>query len=364
MQTLRLKLINMQTTKISILAALLSFSLGIAAQRIKVETALVDVGQVKYCRPATAVFDLRNAGKRPLTISKVDTGCNCSVADFPKAAIASGDKFQIKITYDARQMGHFDKIIEVYGNANDDPATLEMRGVVVDEPVDYAGSYPFMLGDLSADCNAVSFDDVFEGETLTQRFHIFNPTSKTVNPQIMHLPAYLQAEISPSAVAPGHSAEVTLTLDSRMMRDYGYEKTHVYLGANPGERVAPSKEISVAVTLLPAASELSEAELKYAPSIQLSSQTLSLPAADGKKRTAVVDVQNTGKTALEIYSLRVISEGIEVSLSRRTLAPAETAKLKIKTNPKQLPADGRMRRIVLITNDPQQPKVTLDIDTN
>lgn len=354
----------MQTKKISILAALAFCCLSISAQRIKVENPLIDVGQVEYCRPATAVFELRNAGKRPLTIAKVDTGCDCSAADFPKSAIAAGDKFQIKITYDARLMGHFDKIIEVYGNAGDEPATLEMRGVVVEEPVDYAGSYPFMLGDLSANCNAVSFDDVFEGETLTQHFHIFNPTSKTVNPQIMHLPAYLQAEISPSTLAPGHSAEVTLTLDSRRMHDYGYEKTRVYLGANPGERVSPSKEISVAVTLLPAISELSDLQKNYAPAITLSSQMLKLPAADGKKRTAVVDVQNTGKTDLEIYSLRVVNDGIEVSLSRRTLAPNETAKLKIKTNPKQLPADGRMSRIVIITNDPQQPKVTLDIDTN
>ncbi len=354
----------MQKGKISIIAILLCCSLGATAQRIKVENALIDVGQVEYCRPVTAVFELKNTGRRPLNITKVDTGCNCSAAEYPKGEIASGEDFQIKVSYDARLMGHFDKIIEVMTNADDSPTMLELRGVVVEEPEDYIGSYPFQLGDLSADCNAVSFDDVFQGETLAQRFHIYNPTSKPVNPQIMHLPAYLKAEISPSTIAPGRSAEVTLTLSSLRMRDYGYEKTRVYLGANPGERVSPSKEISVAVTLLPAAVELSEVQKKYAPVIALSARTLNLSAADGKKRTAVVDVQNIGRSELEIYSLRVVTDGIEVSLSRRRLAPSETAKLKVKTNPKQLPADGRMSRIVLITNDPQQPKVTIDIDTN
>ncbi len=334
------------------------------AQRIKADNTAVDVGQVEYCRPATAVFALKNTGRRPLSIYKVDTGCNCSEARYPVSPVPAGDKFTLSVTYDARMMGHFDKIIEVHSNGSEEPLLLEMRGVVVEEVEDYAGRYPFQLGELTADCNAVDFDDVRKGETISQRFHIFNPTSRKASPQIMHLPPYLRAEVSPSDVAPGRSALVTLTLDSGLMHDYGFGKTQVYLGFNMGERVSADKAVNVAITLLPPVRNLTDAEKALSPSLILSSSVVKLPVADGKKKTGTVDIQNVGKTALEIYSMRMVTEGVQVSLSKRTLSPGETGRLKIKTDPKQLKNASRMPRIVLITNDPEQPKVTVDVDIN
>ncbi len=355
----------MKTRNITLPLLLLIMSvLPCGAQKIKTDTPVIDVGQTEYYHPATASFVLKNAGKRPLEIYKVDTGCNCIAAHYPSEPVPPGEKFNINITYDARLMGHFDKITEVYSNASSSPLTLEMRGVVVEKAEDYSGRYPFRLGELTADCNAVDFDDVYKGEILTQRFHIFNPTSKTVNPQILHLPAYLKAEISPSDVAPGRSALVTLTLDTRNMHNYGYERTQIYLGANLGERVSANKEIEVGITLLPPLQELTPAQKTYAPRLKLSETAVKHPVADGKKKSSVVSVQNTGKTTLEIYSMRMMAEGIQVSLDKRNIEAGETAKMKIKTDPKKLKNTKRMPRIVLITNDPEQPKATIDIDIN
>ncbi len=333
------------------------------AQKIKASLQMLNIGQVKYCQPANGVFELKNTGNKPLVISDVDTGCGCTVASYPTEPIEPGDMFTISVTYDARMMGHFQKYVDIHSNASSKPLTLQLAGVVVEEVQDYVGDFPFALGSLTADCNAIEFEDVHLGEKIQQRFHIFNPTGKTVRPQVMHLPSYLKAEVSPTKVASNRSAEVTITLDSRFIRDYGFEDTQIYVGANPGEKVSASKQINVSATFLPAKDALTTAKRTAAPNIEISSTELLMPVADGKKRTETVIIQNTGKSRLEIYRMQMLSEGIKVQLNKTSLAPNETAKLKVTTVPRQLKHQTVMPRILMITNDPDNQKIIVNVKT-
>lgn len=332
------------------------------AQKIQASSEVLNIGQIQYCLPANGVFELKNTGNRPLTISKVDTGCGCAVASFPTDPIEPGASFTVNVTYDARMMGHFCKYVDVYSNASDSPLTLQLSGVVVEEVQDYVGDFPFALGSLTADCNAIVFEDVHLGERIQQRFHVFNPTGKTVQPQIMHLPNYLKAEVSPTKVAPNRSAEVTITLDSRFIHDFGYEDTQIYLGANPGEKVSSSKQIDVSAIFLPAKSTLTEAQKALAPKIEISNTELSMPIADGKKKTETVIIQNTGKTRLDIQRMQMLADGLKVELNKTAIEPGETAKLKVTTVPRQLKHVKTLPRILMITNDPSRQKIFVNIN--
>lgn len=340
--------------------ALLSCATSMA-QKIQVANDAVNIGQVQYFVPASAVFELKNSGNRPLVISRIETNCGCTVASLPSTPIGAGDRFTINVTYDARMMGHFNKYIEVYSNASDSPLMLYMSGVVVEEVKDFIGNFPFKLGNLTADCNEIFFEDVRLGERIQQKFHIFNPTDRTVQPQVMHLPAYLKAEVSPSNVAPKRSAEITITLDSRFIRDYGLESTHIYLGSNPGEKVSSSKRIDVSAIFLPAVQSLTEAEKAIAPSMRISDTVVEMSIADGKKKSQVVTIENVGKSRLDINRLQMMTEGLQVELNKTSLAPGETARLKISTNPRQLRNLKDMPRVMMITNDPERPKVVVDV---
>ena len=332
------------------------------AQKIQASSEVLNIGQIQYCLPANGVFELKNTGNRPLTISKVDTGCGCAVASFPTDPIEPGASFTVNVTYDARMMGHFCKYVDVYSNASDSPLTLQLSGVVVEEVQDYVGDFPFALGSLTADCNAIVFEDVHLGERIQQRFHVFNPTGKTVQPQIMHLPNYLKAEVSPTKVAPNRSAEVTITLDSRFIHDFGYEDTQIYLGANPGEKVSSSKQIDVSAIFLPAKSTLTEAQKALAPKIEISNTELSIPIADGKKKTETVIIQNTGKSRLDIQRMQMLTDGLKVELNKTAIEPGETAKLKVTTVPRQLKHIKTLPRILMITNDPSRQKIFVNIN--
>ncbi len=321
---------------------------------------VVNLGQVPFQQAVTATFELTNSSAEPMIITRVDASCSCTVVDYPEGLIAPGASFTIRATYDAQLMGHFVKFVEVYTTAGD--FDLELRGVVVAEVDELIDSYPFELGELLADCNAIEFEDLRKGEVRTQRFHVYNPTTESVSPQVLHLPPYLTAEVTPTTIRPNRAAEVVVTLNSALCRNYGYENTSIYLGANLGERIAWNKRIDLSFTLLPAEVELTAAQKIYMPKAVLSEENLALPVADGKNRSGVVLLQNVGRSDLEIYSMELPCEGLQATLSKRVIAPGETVKLKIKTDAKALKYTVVKPRISLVTNDPDKPKINIDVD--
>ena len=108
------------------------------AQKLVVIKGEIDCGKVGYEMPVTARFELRNKGNRKLRITDIETSCGCTKADYPKGEIGAGNTFTVSLTYDARQLGHFEKMVGLRTNHSAKPVWLKMRGVVLADYVDYA----------------------------------------------------------------------------------------------------------------------------------------------------------------------------------------------------------------------------------
>lgn len=349
------------TTKRAILPILAMMALPMHGQKIAAYADVIDCGQVLYRQPVTATFELTNKGRAPLHIDKIETSCGCTKAEYPVGDIAQDEKFTVKTEYDAHQLGHFDKSFFIYSNGSDEPLELTLRGVVVTEVTVFAGSYPYSLGTLKADSTSIEYDDVSKGDRPVAQIHIYNPTNRSVTPVLMHLPPYLKAEVSPSVIASAHAGVARLTLDSKQLRDYGLTQTTVYLGAYPGDKVSEDKAIDVSAVLIPHFDGMSTAEKANAPHLSLSAESLDLGSLSGKsKKRGDIELTNTGHSELEISSLQMFTSGLGVSLNKTRLKPGETARLRITAESRLLKQKGRPR-VLMITNDPQRPKVVIDI---
>ena len=352
----------MKRMNIWMLSALLA--LPASAQKITTQHEVVDCGQVVFSKPVTAEFVLKNDGRKPLVINNVLKSCGCTEVDYPKTSIAAGESFVIKAVYDAKQMGTFTKQVCLYTNADEEPFILSMRGKVVGSVVDFAGSYDEMLGVIKSDAQEVEFDDVNRGDRPVQRIHIFNPTDEVLEPVVMHLPDYLHAFVSPSKVAPRHSAEISFVLDSKKLRDLGLNQTSVYLGERPGDRIAPEKEIVVSAVLLPGFENMTPAKKTLAPKIEMSATDLNLGRFNGKKKLkGEILITNKGKSELDIRSMQMFTMGLQVNLKKSKIQPGETVKMKVTAVAADL-KKSRVRhpRILMITNDPDHAKVMVKIN--
>ena len=335
--------------------------LEVNAQRLTVKTTTVDVGATGYEQPVTATFEMRNKGLRRLVIESVKPDCGCTKIEYPKE-VGIGERFSIKMTYDARQLGHFQKMCLVKSNASKKPFYLTMKGVVLTEMKDYSGDYPIAMGELLLDKSELEFDDVNKGDVPVAEIHILNNSKKAMRPNLMHLPPYLQAITSPDHLLPGRSATITVKLLSEKLRDYGLTKTTLYMAHNPGDKVKQEYAIDVVTVLLPDMKQFEKENKELAPKLQMSTTDVDFTDFGGKTKTSTtVTLQNNGMSNLKITSLQLFTAGLKVTLSKSEIAPGQTANLKITGIAEELQKLRVRPRILMITNDPDHAKVVVNI---
>ena len=332
--------------------------LNTQAQRLFVTKATVDMGRTGYEIPVTATFEMRNRGLRRLVIQDVVPDCNCTKVEYPKGEIGIGDKFTIKMTYDARMLGHYNKQAAIISNGSKKPVYITMTGVVLADLKDYSGSYPYDYNNLLSDANDLEFDNVKRGEQRTFEMGIMNNGTTIMQPNIQHLPPYLSAVAYPERLSPGHSGKVIFTLNSEKIHDYGLTQKTVYLAQQLGEKVKSETEVGVSVVLLPPVEPTPNA-----PQLILSDSILNLQFGGKSKKSGEVVLTNTGLSRLDITSLQMFTRGLKVTLGKSHLAPGETTKLKITGIAAELKKARSVPRVLMITNDPQNAKVVITINS-
>ncbi len=341
---------------------LLCAALPIAAQKLVATKTTIDVGKTGYQQPITAVFEFRNKGLRKLKIKEIRPDCYCTAIDYPKEDIGSGDVFQVRMTYDAKQLGHFDKQAAVISNGTDKPLYIRMKGVVLEHYRDLSKSHPVAMGDLRLNKDQLEFDDVNRGSNQVQELMIYNNGTRAYKPNLMHLPSYLTATMMPETLKPDEEGKMTVTLNSDKVHDNGLTQTTLYLAGNPGDKIRPDHEIGVSIVVLPPFDQWTETQRANAPRMVLSKERVDVTFGNKKHKSDVIEVSNNGKSNLNISSLQLFTGGLKVSLGKRMLKPGETTKLKITAYRDDLKKVRTRPRILMITNDPNKPKIAITIN--
>lgn len=125
--------------KIAVILFLFCFvSLTIMAQKQQknqndsiIFTELIhDYGTIDVGSPGHCEFKFTNKMKTPLVISNVKPSCGCTVADWTKEPILPGKTGVIKLNYNTKIPGSFNKTITVNSNAKNATVVLQIKGNV------------------------------------------------------------------------------------------------------------------------------------------------------------------------------------------------------------------------------------------
>lgn len=90
-----------------------------------------DFGKVELNKPATKTFTFTNTSNKPLIIETATASCGCTTPAYPKKPILPGKTAEISATYNAANVGHFDKSVTVKFAGIDQPTILIITGDVV-----------------------------------------------------------------------------------------------------------------------------------------------------------------------------------------------------------------------------------------
>ncbi len=336
---------------------------AIAQPRISSNKEIHNFGQIEWKSPVTVEYIITNTGNEPLVLTNVTTSCACSVADWTKEPIAPGAKGTVKASFDAKALGHFEKSVGIYSNADPHLVYLKFAGEVVKEVKDFTKTHPFKIGDIRIDKDEIAFSDLYRGEKPTLTIGVVNLSDRPYEPILMHLPPYLKMEKEPNVLLKGKKGIIKLTLDTELLQDFGLTQSSVYLSRFAGDKVSEDNEIPVSAVLLPNFSNMTAQDSLNAPVIHLSETNIDLSEVLLKKKKVSrnIVITNTGKTPLVISKLQVFNSSVGVSLKKTVVQPGATTKLKVTIHKRDVGNKKHHLRILMITNDPLRPKVEINI---
>lgn len=336
---------------------------GMAQAKAVFDKTVFEHGVVLWKHPATATFTVKNEGDKPLVISNVTTSCGCTVADWTKTPIAPGASGIITSVFDAKALGHFQKSVGVYCNASARPVYLTVRGEVSADPKNYTLTHPYEIGPIRLNKDAVEFDDANKGDKLEAELLIANTSSEVYTPVLMHLPPYLEAVAVPERIGKKATGKIKITLDTEKLPKFGLTTATVYLSRFPGDKVSEENAIPISAVLLPDFSHISQQERLNPPAVQLSATELTmLPLGEKEKKSQNIIITNVGKSDLKITDLQVFNPALGVQLKKHVLKPGASTKLKITAYGKYLKRVKGTPRVLMITNDPNCPKIIVRVN--
>jgi hypothetical protein len=109
----------------------LSHDGGSAGPRITFSETSHDFGEIITGAEAVHYFLFTNTGESALVVQNVRTSCGCMASAWPKAPVAAGAKDSLKVEYNTKIRGSFNKSISVQTNAENTPVELTIKGNVV-----------------------------------------------------------------------------------------------------------------------------------------------------------------------------------------------------------------------------------------
>ena len=336
---------------------------GHAQPKATFEKKVYEFGTILWKNPVKAVFKVTNHGDKPLVISNVTTSCGCTVADWTKEPIAPGASGEVSSTFDAKALGRFMKTVGVYCNASHKPIYLTLRGEVTADVAKAGFTHPYQIGAIRLSKDAIEFDDAHKGDKPTVELLVANTSDEAYEPVLMHLPPYLSVVAEPTKIARKGTGKMMVTLDTDKLPKFGLTTATVYLARFPGDKVGDDNAIPVSAILLPDLSNLTQQQRMNPPVVELSSTELDIaPLGEQEKKVLQVVVKNTGKSNLEIADLQVFDPSLGVQLKKRVLKPGASTKMKITVFGKYLKNLKGTPRVLMITNDPKQPKIIVKVN--
>ncbi len=89
-----------------------------------------DFGNIIEGSDGSCEFEFTNTGKSPLILNNVKSSCGCTVPRWTKDPVPKKEKGVIKVKYNTKRIGSFQKTITVYSNAKTSIVRLTIKGKV------------------------------------------------------------------------------------------------------------------------------------------------------------------------------------------------------------------------------------------
>ncbi len=336
----------------------------LAQGRLELETPRIILDRLMVDdQPQHATFTIKNSGDQPIIITRVTPMSSQIKADWTNEPLAPGKKGTITLTFTpSRFPENFNYKILIYSNAQNNREEAELAGTLVENPDKLKLSYKYDLNGLAFKTTNVNLGKVFTWQKISDTITFINTRKETVKLSVQYQPAHLQTRFIPEEVAPDQKGCAVITYDAPKKNDYGYNYESIILSINNSRDY--KTRLSVSINLLEDFSKLNKKQLSEAPIASFKQKDINFgEIKKGEKVNCDFELTNSGKSDLIIRKTKASCGCTAVTLGNKTLAPGQSTTIRATFD--STGKSGRQyKTITVITNDPAQAEVQLNIQGN
>lgn len=314
--------------------------------------------------PASHVFVVKNTGEGPLVITRITASCGCTQPEWTKEPIGAGKTGEVKVTYNPKgRPGPFYKTISIFSNGQKGSYSLAIKGNVTPKPAGPVFTYPYSIGDLKLHTKTILYSTIRPDETTGEKINILNDGKAPLTIHLGKVPHYLTVQAQPSVLKPGETGEITILMNAEAAKRKGRVSVELPVQIESGDKKETTGDIQIAANIIDNFSKLTAAEKAKAPVAQLSRTLLefgqlpdksSIIPLIGGRVSENIEITNTGKSPLIIYSFTSDDERLDLSGGKKEIKPGATATFKVSIRPKEIKT--KLEALInVVCNDPNGP---------
>lgn len=319
----------------------------------------------------TTVFEFKNEGMSPLVLSNVRASCGCTTPKWTREPIEPGQTGQITVTYNPNgRPGRFQKTITVTSNAQEATKRLYIKGEVIPKPVKPVDNYPVKMGELSIKKNSLNFGSVKKGDKKTLEIEYANETDHAIKVDYLmrDQDSYFAAQLTLAELQPKQTGKLIVALLSEECSLYGPVDARIYMMVN-GKRVLTDEyAIRMTANLQEDFSKLTIEQRQQAPIVEVE-RTIDLGTVKaGKKAAFKIALKNAGVDPLQVRRIVLDDKLISLTAPKSAIKSGHKGDIKVDINAQSTKGGASVeaahysRTATLITNDPENPVITLKIN--
>ena len=312
----------------------------------------------------TCAMKFVNESTSPVIITQVHVTCGCTSPSFDKRPIAPGDTGTVLLSYNPTgRPGRFEKKVYVDLNTNPKRYTLYIKGSVIGSPSTVQAKYPEVFGPLRLRQPAIMFGEVDKGRSKSYFLEVNNASADTLVPKWVDLPPYVSVGATNDSIFPGENGYFTFMLASDKVPDYGL--TADTLKVRPSGASAPQLTLSIPMTVMVNEdfSRLTPGQRLKAPSIATSESSVNFETIRRSQGpiSKTFTIRNDGENPLIVRRIYTADKGIAISAPNIKLKKGKSEKVTVTVDPSVIEADVLNGRVVIISNDPGEPVLSLRV---
>ncbi len=220
--------------------------------------------------------------------------------------------------------------------------------------------FPFEVGNMRMSRNAMSFHNILNTETRSDSVLLYNSGDKPMKVDYQKPPSHIQIALSNNVIMPGETVTLRVSFDASQLDVFGIHSADRVM-LNTDDEVQPMKIVFLSANIKEDFSHLTEEELAMAPEITFDELIHEFGTVESGTRVKhSFNFTNTGKSELIIRRVNAGCGCTATSPSKTNLQPGESSNIDVTFNTQGRRGQQNMR-VTVVTNDPQNPEVYLQI---